>query len=125
MDDIDKEIKRARLGKKRETAYEIINHQKIPATNLPPLSVKGKVPLMMSDHSFKLTRGEYTIDAHGNPMSYLSNISLGEKCQQKNDLHGKGTDCDKPTTNYCRLCGKQFCIDHYLPENHGCPMVFY
>ena len=124
MDDIDKDIERARVGKKRETAYEIIKHSKIPATNLPPLRAKGKIALLNSGGILRWPI-DRTIDAHGNPSYDLSNTSTGEQCQCVIDIHGKGTICGKPTTNYCRQCGKQLCFEHYLPENHNCPMVFY
>jgi hypothetical protein len=42
MDDIDKDIDRARIGKRKEVAYEIINHPKISKTNLPPLHIKPR-----------------------------------------------------------------------------------
>ena len=41
MDDIDKDINRAQIGKKKETAYEQINHPKVPQTNLPPMKASG------------------------------------------------------------------------------------
>lgn len=36
-DSIDKEISRSQIGKRREVAYEQMNHAKTPKTNLPPL----------------------------------------------------------------------------------------
>jgi len=38
MDDIEK----SQIGKRREIAYEQINHSKIPKTNLPPMKAKLK-----------------------------------------------------------------------------------
>ncbi len=37
MDDID----RAKIGQRREVAYETDKHSKIPQTNLPPMRAKG------------------------------------------------------------------------------------
>jgi hypothetical protein len=41
MDDIDRDINNAQIGKRKETAHEQINHPKIPQTNLPPMKAKG------------------------------------------------------------------------------------
>jgi hypothetical protein len=102
MDDIDQDIERARRGKKRETAYEIMKHPKIPATNLPPLPFKGKLDLSKPEI-----------------------IPKRDWCEFRIDMRGEGIPYGKSATNYCRLCGKQLCFEHHLPEDHNCPMVSY
>ena len=43
MDNIDKNIERARIGKKHEEAFEIINKQTVKSTtNLPPFKAINK-----------------------------------------------------------------------------------
>ncbi|MFZ1127043.1 hypothetical protein [Methanoregula sp.] len=42
MDNIDKDIELARIGKRREPLHDIILHKKKAETNLPPLPLKPK-----------------------------------------------------------------------------------
>ena len=41
MDIIDKEIKHAQAGHRKEVAYEIYKHPAKPKTNLPPMKARG------------------------------------------------------------------------------------
>jgi len=44
MDDVDKDIERSKIGRRREEAYEIINHHPITSTiDLPPIKAINKV----------------------------------------------------------------------------------
>ena len=41
MNDIDRDIERAKIGKRRESLPEIIIHKKRAETNLPPLLARA------------------------------------------------------------------------------------
>ena len=64
MDDIDKIIDRAQIGKRGEVAYEIYKHPPNPKTDIKPLQVKRiKIPCQFSyckhEHDDKLFRCRY------------------------------------------------------------------
>jgi hypothetical protein len=126
MDDIvERDIKRAQIGKKKEVAYEIINHSKVPATNLPPLRCRDKNAPLTSEKNQNSYPADIEVDIHGTPKKILSHKCIGQTCDFVNDPYGKATVCGKPTIVFCSLCGKRLCSDHQQPEHHNCSMIFY
>jgi len=96
MDDIDQDIQRAQFGRRKEVAYEIINHPIKSKTNLPPL------------HLHKEIR---------RPKKGFSK----DFCEYKIVINGKETTCGKPTTNYCKQCKQCLCFEHRRQKDHNCP----
>jgi len=98
MNDIDKDIERARIGKKRESLHEVILHKKKAETNLPPLPLKPKEKTPRESKS--------------------KSVFDDGQCSMRVSINGNVTRCNKNPTTICPECGKRVCSDH---ENfHNC-----
>jgi hypothetical protein len=64
MGDIDRDIARVGIGKRRETAYEQINHSKIPKTNIQPLQSIRKTRKTPTPGYLTRKYKEYKDDGH-------------------------------------------------------------
>ena len=106
MGDIDEDIERARVGKRREELHDII-HKKKAETNLPPLK------------SRKSKRGNQTTqNVHTVPEPSIQQMpAVRIYCKQPGCTHN---NVDGWQLYTCDRCGKMFCHTHHLHDDHKC-----